>query len=307
MGLTREKRKAQVAIAASLRSGEVFPHTLLYGIGGTGKTEFARAIGGELGYHLVETHAAAFKKREQLFEALVHYSAEAERSGEPLLFFLDEVHGLKQGLQEALYSAMQEWWIPTDRGKQFILPFTLIAATTRFDLLDANSFVTRFPNCWEIERYSEKDIRSIVAYEFDKMGLGYDYAVVQDIAKRSLGVPRIAVTLVFKVRTTVLAGHERLVTMNHTRRTFELEEIDEIGLQQVHRRYLKILAGSEVNGKLTPLGIGPIAGKMRHHQDMIQGSIEPILLELDFVAPTPRGRVLTRKGAEYLQKSAKAA
>ena len=255
----------------------------------------------------METHAAAFKKREQLFDALVHYSTEAQRLGKPLLFFLDEVHGLKLHLQEALYSVMKGWWIPTAREKQFIAPFTLVAATTRFDLLDANSFVTRFPNCWEISRYSEKDIRNIVAYEFDKEGMVYDHAVVTDIAKRCLGVPRIAVTLAKKVRTSTLAAGTKQVTLEHTWRTFDLEEIDEIGLQPVHLRYLEILAGSEVNGKLTPLGIGPIAAKMRHHEDMIKGSIEPILLELNMVSPTPRGRVLTARGAKYLKNANKAA
>lgn len=309
--MSRTKRKARVAIVASVRSGEVFPHTLLYGIGGTGKTAFARATGYELNYHFMETHAAAFKKRDQLFDALIHYSAEASRAGRPLLFFLDEVHGLRLTLQEALYSAMKEWWIPTDRGKRFIPPFTLIAATTRFDMLDAHSFVTRFPNVWEINRYSLEDIRYIVAYEFDKMSLLYDYAVVDDIAKRCLGIPRIAVRLVEKVRTTVLAEGVKTVTLAHTRTTFDLEEIDERGLQPVHLRYLLVLAGSQANGKLTPLGIGPIAGKMSLHEDMIKGSIEPILLELNFVAPTPRGRTLTDeglrylKGAKYLQKGEK--
>ncbi len=307
IGLSRQKRKARVAMKACVAAGEAFPHTLLYGIGGTGKTEFARAVGVELDYHFIETHAAAFKKRGQLFETLVRYSAEAQRLGKPLLFFLDEVHGLKLHLQEALYSVMKEWWMPTDHGKRSIPPFTLIAATTRFDMLDANSFITRFPNVWEINRYSLKDIRNIVAYEFDKHGLTYSHEVVDDIAKRCLGIPRIAVTLVKKVRTTTLAAGEKQVTLDHTWRTFDLEEIDELGLQPVHRRYLQILAASEVNGKLTPLGIGPIAGKMRHHEDMIKGSIEPILLELDFVAPTPRGRVLTKKGAEYLRKDKKAA
>jgi len=305
--LTREKRKARVAIKACVASGEAFPHTLLYGIGGTGKTEFARAVGYELKYHFVETHAAAFKKREQLFEALIHYSSEARRLGKPLLFFLDEVHGLRLTLQEALYSVMKEWWIPTDRGKRFIPPFTLIAATTRFDMLDANSFVTRFPNCWEINRYSEDDIGKIVAYEFDRLGVRYSFEVIADIAKRCLGVPRIAVTLAKKVRTTTLAAGASEVTLEHTWRTFDLEEIDGIGLQPVHRRYLEILAASEVNGKLMPLGIGPIAGKMRHHEDMIKGSIEPILLELDMVSPTPRGRMLTEIGRRYLQEKKKVA
>lgn len=303
IGLNREKRKARIAIAASIRSGEVFPHTLLYGIGGTGKTEFARAVGNELNCYFMETHAAAYKKRKQLFDSLVHYSAEAHKQNKPLLLFLDEVHGLNMNLQEALYSAMKEWWIPTERGKKYIPPFTLVAATTRFDLLDANSFITRFPNVWEIERYSEEDITNLVAYEFDKYKLGYSYAVVADIAKRCLGVPRIAVTLAQKVRMTTLAAGIDAVTLDHTWRTFDLEEIDKRGLQPVHRRYLRVLAGSTANGKLTPMGIGPIAGKMRQHEDMIKGSIEPILLELNFISPTSRGRILTESGSEYLEKS----
>jgi len=302
IGLSREKRKARVAIAASLRSGEVFPHTLLYGIGGTGKTVFARAIGNELNCHFVETHAAAFKKREQLYEALVRCSQQAGRSHKPLLFFLDEVHGLNKGLQESLYSVMNEWWIPTERGKQHIPPFTLIAATTRFDKLDAASFVTRFPNCWEIDRYSLEDMINIVAYEFDKMRLGYSYEVAVDVAKRCHGVPRIAVTLTEKVRTTVLASGSDTVTLAHTARTFDLEEIDELGISPVHLRYLRILEGSMVGGKLSPLGIGPISGLMRYHEDMISGSIEPMLMELKFVASTPRGRMLTDSGSAYLKK-----
>lgn len=303
IGLDKLKRKVRVAISACRATGECFPHTLLTSIGGCGKTEFARCIGSELAYHFVETHAAAYKKPEQLLEALVHYSEEALSLGHTLLFFLDEIHGLRLPLQESLYSVMKEWWIPTKRGKQHLAPFTLIAATTRFDLLDANSFITRFPNCWEINRYPESAIRNIVACEFDKMGLGYDLAVVSDIAKRCLGIPRIAVTLSAKVRTTTLAAGSMQVTMDHTWRTFDLEEIDDLGLQPIHRRYLRILAGSEVNGAFTPLGIGPIAGKMRHHEDMVSGSIEPILFELEFVAPTPRGRMLTQKGSDHLAKS----
>jgi Holliday junction DNA helicase RuvB len=301
IGLSREKRKARVGIRACRASGEVFSHTLLWGVGGTGKTEFGRAIGGELNSHFVETHAAAFKKREQLFDSLVLSSEQARDRGCPLLFFLDEVHGLKIRLQEALYSVMKEWWLPTAMGKLHLPPFTLIAATTRFDMLDANSFITRFPNVWEIRRYSEDDISKIVAAEFDKLGMSYSVEVLRDIAKRCLGIPRIAVTLARKVCITARANLAEAVTLDHTYRTFELEEIDEIGLQPVHLRYLEILASSRSGNGLLPMGIGPIAGKMRHHEDMIRGSIEPILLELNFVTPTPRGRMLTDLGQKYLE------
>jgi Holliday junction DNA helicase RuvB len=298
------KSKARVAIDASVAEGDVFPHTLLFGIGGTGKTAFARAIGNELKCHFVETHAAAYKHRHQLFDALVHYSAEAKAHKKPLFFFLDEVHRLKLPLQEALYSAMKEWWIPTDRGKHHLPFFTLVAATTRFDMLDANSFVTRFENRWEIDRYPQGDIEAIVAYELDKKRMDYDPEVAVDIAKRCLGVPRIAVTLAKKAKDVAMAsGRGRKVTLAHTHRAFEMEEIDERGLDPVHRRYLHHLAASNSNGKLMPLGIGVIAAKMGHHEDMIRGSVEPILLQLNMVAPTSRGRILTQKGVEYLRNS----
>lgn len=303
IGLSKLKSKARVAIKSCFASGDVFGHCLLFGIGGCGKTVFARAIGNELNCHFVETHAAAFRHRHQLFDALVHYSAEAEAHGKPLFFFLDEVHRLKLPLQEALYSAMKEWWIPTDRGKQYLPPFTLVAATTRFDMLDANSFVTRFQNRWEIDRYPQGDIEAIVAYELDKKWMDYDPEVTVDVARRCLGVPRIAVTLARMVRDVTLASGGRKVTLAHTHRAFELEEIDEQGLDPVHRRYLCHLAASNSNGKLLPLGIGVIAAKMGHHEDMIRGSVEPILFALNLVAPTPRGRILTQKGVEYLRNS----
>jgi len=258
-----------------------------------------------LGYHFVETHAAVFKNREQLFATLIHYSLESQCLNKNLLFFIDEVHGLKLKLQEGLYSVMKEWWLPTERGKYYILPFTIVAATTRFDLLDENSFITRFSNVWEINCYNQEDIINIIAYEFDKYGLTYSYTVLVDIAKRCLGIPRIAVTLSNKVRNTTLSCNKKEVTLYHTKKTFDLEEIDELGLQPVHFRYLRILASSQMNGKLMPIGIGSISSKMRYPEDMIKGSVEPVLLELNLVIPTPRGRSLTEAGVRYLAKKTK--
>jgi Holliday junction DNA helicase RuvB len=278
----------------------IFPHTLLTGVGGTGKTALVRAIGNELNYHFVETHGAAFKKREDLLNALVSNLEGA--GGGVLLFFIDEVHRLKPALQEALYSPMKELWIPFQTGRKEIPPFTLMAATTRFDMLDANSFVTRFPNQWEIQRYPEDDIASIIAQEFRKMRLTADTEVVYEIAKRCLGIPRIAVSLADKVRISTVAEGSAVVELRHVQRTFLLEEIDEVGLSPVHRRYLSILAESSSNGNYTPLGVGAIAAKMRQPEDVIKGSVEPILLEFNFVGPTPRGRIITKLGAEYLKK-----
>ena len=191
IGLAREKTKARLLIRACKHSGEVFPHTLLYSIGGLGKTEFARCIGTELRYYFIETHAAAFKHREVLFSALIKHSKSAARQVRPLLFFIDEIHRLRLILQEAMYQAMKEWWIPTPEGKLRVPPFTLFGATTRFDMLDSNSFVTRFGNVWEIQRYGLHDMAAIVANELSKHKLRFRAEVAFDIANVVSGFPEM--------------------------------------------------------------------------------------------------------------------
>ena len=300
--MSREKRKARLLIRACSHSGEVYPHSLLFGVGGTGKTELARCIGSELGYHFIETHAAAFKKRHILFSALIEHSKKAKQRGVPLLFFVDEIHRLSLLLQEGLYQAMKEWWIPTPDGRTEIPPFTLFGATTRFDMLDSNSFVTRFGNVWEIQRYGLDDMAAIVAMELSKHGLSFSSEVSYEVAKRSLGIPRNAVNLANKVRIAAFSQESSEVRLSHCRFMFELEQIDSRGLQPVHHRYLRILEKSRGSGKYLPLGVGAIASKMRQPEDVIKGSVEPILLELDLVSPTPRGRMLTETGSEYLEK-----
>ena len=305
IGLTVPKEKARILIQACNHSNEIFPHTLLYGIGGIGKTIFARAIGTELNYHFAETHGAVFKKPEQLFEYILTQSKIAQGLSKHLLFFLDEIHRLKLPLQEALYSIMKEWWIPNSCSNIHVSPFTLFAATTRMDMLDTNSFVSRFDNVWEITRYSNKEIEIIIADELSKYKLMFDQQVVKTIAKRCLGIPRIAVNLSKKIRIATLGHKSNIVSMNHVLHTFDLEGIDELGLQPIHHRYLQILFSSKTNNHFIPLGVGAIAAKMRQAEEVIKGSVEPILLELDFIAPTPRGRVITLAGSQYFEKSLK--
>ncbi len=304
IGLSREKRKAHILIRACARSGETFPHTLLHGIGGTGKTALARAIGDELGYYFVETHAAPFKRTELLFQALTESSRKAQHQGRPLLFFIDEIHRLNSALQESLYTAMKEWWLAVTTGKHKIPPFTLFGATTRLDMLDENSFVKRFENNWEIRRYPLEEMAFIVADLLGRAGLRFGGEVSRMIAERCLGIPRIAVNLSNMVRNMALASDSEIITPAHVLSTFELEEIDVLGLHPIHQRYLQILNASLVNGKHTPLGIGAISAKMRQPEDGVKGSVEPILLEMDMVAPTPRGRIITNKGSAYLNRVA---
>ena len=303
IGLHREKMRARIEINACQKTGEAFSHTLLTGYGGCGKTALARAIGNELGYHFVEVEGIVYKHRGDLVKALLNHTSQAQRLGRFLLLFIDEIHRLKPTVQEALYLPMKEWKLTTTEGEIRLPFFTVFGATTRFDMLDSNSFVTRFGNLWEIQRYDLDDMAAIVASELRKLNLSFTRDVVYAIAQRSLGIPRIAAdTLVPKIRLSVLAEGGAEVTMYHCENVFDLEGIDHLGLNDIHRRYLSIVSSAVLGGKPMPLGVGSIAGKMRQPEDVITGSVEPILLEMELIASTPRGRVITQAGTEYLKK-----
>ncbi len=300
IGLPDIKAKAIIQIRGCREANLLFPHTLLTGIGGTGKTAFARAIGTELGYHFVEVEAIVFTTRNQILDFLLESSSSAQAHGLTLLLFIDEIHRLRLPVQEALYIPMMEWRVTSRSGNVNLPRFTLMGATTRFDMLDANSFVTRFENVWEIERYNETDIGMVVAQQFRKSGLHFSREIVQIIAKRCLGIPRHAVSFVRKLRFYARQGAVHLADVI---KMFQLEKIDELGLHPIHRFYLQVLKGSRSRDHgFSPLGVGAIASTMRQPEDMIKGAVEPILLELGMIAPTPRGRILTEIGHDFLEK-----
>lgn len=311
IGMADLKTKARIQIRACLNSGETFPHTLITGIGGLGKTAFARAVGEELGYHFVETEGAVFRTRLTLSKSLVRYSQEAQERGQRLLLFIDETHRLPLDLQEALYFPMTDCLVRWMEGhinrrshELKIPPFTLMGATTRFHMLDANSFVTRFSNMWEVCRYDEESIGRILAQQFRDLGVGFNFDVIKAIRGRCLGIPRIAVNLAQKIYFMALSENVRTITETHVSRTFRLEGIDSKGLSPVHSRYLEVLASSKKGGEYIPIGLKTIAARMRQPLEMIEGAVEPILLEFEFVDSTARGRVLTQKGCKYFRKVA---
>ena len=300
VGLTRIKQLAAIEIISCRKRAAVFSHTILYGPGGTGKTAIARAIGDELGYHFVEIEAATLRSREDIIDCLARHSAEAMRCRKTLLFFVDEVHRLSVKLQEVFYYPMREFRITTARGDIDFLPFCLFAATTRLDLLDYNSFVKRFSNEWKVERYSSLHIRDMVLSIFSgfRPVIKINEMLALKIAKRSLGIPRIAHTLCEKVRDVALATGNPEVNDNILDRTFDLLGVDSIGLERIHRSYLRVLSGS---GKAR--GVSGLAAQLSQPEDVLRGVVEPILAELGFVEFTSKGRVITKDGKEYLTVS----
>lgn len=293
----QESLKSRVIrqIVSCQERNAVFEHTLLTGIGGCGKTAIARAIAEELQYHFVETEAAAFRTRDIMIDRLIQSSQQA--GSQTLLFFIDEAHRLSLLLQEALYYPMVEHRITTADGDRSFPVFTLVAATTHMDLLSQGSLMTRFTNVFDVGRYEIEDIETIVKGALVKDGIEIGLKELRAVAQRALGIPRIAINLSKKVRDQVIFRRgDRTVTANDVNDTFALEGIDDLGLTELHRQYLMELERS--NGK--PKGINTIARSMGQSKDVLEETIEPILLSFRLVDATPRGKVLTSAGRAHL-------
>ena len=297
IGLKRLKAMAARDIVACKKTREVFPHTLLTGPGGLGKTSFAEAIAHDLGYHFEMVEGAMFKCRRAIMGKLDSCSLAAEARDKRLMFFIDEIHRLAKEPQEGIYYPLLKFYIP--ETKTTLAPFTVFGATTHpHELL--RPFKRRFKNEWAFSRYDLVDIEVMVANQLSKHGLLVYGDVVNRIAKRALGIPARAYNLAEKIRNQVLfRGGEATVSVVDCENTFRLEGIDEIGLDMDQVSYLKVLC--EANG--SPKGVGGIAGALDREVEVVDESIEPVLLSLKFIDRTARGRVLTDKGYVHLAKT----
>ena len=299
VGLRRLKTMAARDIVACRKTREVFPHTLLIGPGGLGKTSFAEAIAHDLGYHFEMVEGAMFKCRRSIIGKLVSSSLVAEAHQKRLLFFIDEVHRLAKEPQEGIYYPLLKFFIP--ETKTTLAPFSVFGATTHpHELL--RPFKRRFKNEWAFSRYDVADIEVIVAIQLNKFGLTVSADVIKMVAVRALGIPARAYNLSEKIRNEVLfRGGNRVVSAEDCENTFRLEGIDAIGLDLDQVSYLQVLSDS--NG--TPKGVGGIAGALDRDVDVVEDSIEPVLLSLKFIDRTARGRVLTEHGYLHLAKTGK--
>ncbi len=294
IGLSAMKEEARIAVASCKIRSAVFPHTLLFGIGGTGKTALGRAVGKELGYYFRRIEAANFKRRDEVIEWLVKHTKRASAAGLHALLFVDECHRLVREAQEAFYDPMIEF-----RINELALPeFCLFAATTRRDKLD-NSFYGRFDKHWHIQRYPMTDMLIIVHRLLLQEGMDSGPQAIHEIAQRCLGIPRRATKLVQLVRDRALSEGRRKISTEDALRCFNLAGIDRLGLEMVHMRYLIEL--SLASGK--PRGLGGLAASIEEHEDVVCGMIEPVLLQMRFISMTSNGRILTDLGSNYLSSS----
>ena len=120
-----------------------------------------------------------------------------------------------------------------------------------------------------------------------------------EIAKRSRGTPRIANRLLKRVRDYAQIKADGIITLEVACEALDLFEVDSIGLDEVDRKILSTMI-EKFNGG--PVGIDTLAASTGEEVVTIEDVYEPYLLQIGFIARTPRGRIVTPLGYKHMGK-----
>ncbi|MCL2796514.1 MAG: Holliday junction branch migration DNA helicase RuvB [Firmicutes bacterium] len=297
VGQEHIKSNLNVYLSAAKMRGEALDHVLLYGPPGLGKTTLSYIIANELGVSVKFTSGPAIERAADLVAILTNLS-------ENDVLFIDEIHRLNRTVEEILYPALEDYHVdivigkgPSARSMRLTLPpFTLIGATTRAGML-TGPLRDRFGIIQRLELYSPEELAIIVKRSAKILNIKIDPSAAALVAARSRGTPRIANRLLKRVRDFAIVERRETIDVKLADYALGLMEVDALGLDAIDRKILLTIV-EKYNGG--PVGVETLASSANEDSVTIEDAIEPFLLQLGFLARSPRGRVATLAAYKHL-------
>lgn len=297
IGQETVKNNLNILLEAARKRGEALDHVLLYGPPGLGKTSLSLIIASEMEANIRMTSGPAIEHAGDLASILT-----ALEEGDVL--FIDEIHRLSRVVEERLYSAMEDFALdliigkgPAARSVRLPLkPFTIVGATTRLGALAA-PLRDRFGAIYRLQYYDETSLQHIIRRSARILKVQMDNGGESEIARRSRGTPRIANRLLRRARDYAQVRADGIITLDVAKAALTALEVDDRGLDPTDRTILEAIIKKFDGG---PVGVETLAASTSEEVETIEDVLEPYLLQLGFLARTPRGRIATRLAYEHL-------
>ncbi|GAB4220010.1 MAG: Holliday junction branch migration DNA helicase RuvB [Candidatus Microgenomates bacterium] len=285
-------------IDAVKKRGKPSEHILFYGPPGIGKTTLSYIVANELHGDIKVTSGATITKTGDLAAILTNLKNND-------VLFIDEIHRLPKPVEEMLYPVLEEYALdiiigkgPSARTVRLEIPrITIIGATTKLALLSA-PLRDRFGLLLRVDYYTNEELKEIIKRSASILKIPITEKAAYEIALRSRKTPRIANRILKRARDVLEVDKHKQIDEQLLNKLFKLLEIDEFGLVDVDKKYLKILSEKFNN---QPIGVETIASALSEDVRTVEEFIEPYLLQIGFIKKTSRGRQLTQKALDHLK------
>lgn len=285
------KENINIFVESAKKRNACLDHVLLFGSAGLGKTTFANIIANLFNKKLKIIQGTQLKRNIDLIN-LVSLVNEND------IIFIDEIHAISQECIETLYSVLEDFCIDIKIGvdnnqkitRVKIPKFTLIGATTNIDKLP-KSLEERFPIFFFFDSYNDNEIKDLLRRTSNIFETELSEEELILITEHCKGVPRIANNLLKRI------VDYRLINSNISiKNIIKKLGIYAKGLTDLDIKYLKALLYSD-----DYIGLKTISSIINTSSDIIENKIEPYLLKLELIKKTNRGRMITKKGVDYLE------
>jgi len=297
VGQEKVKQNLRLIIDAAKKRGESCDHLLFYGQAGLGKTTLAYLVGKEMDSYVKSTTGPALEKPGDVAALLSNVEPHE-------ILFIDEAHRINKLVEEILYPALESRKLHLIVGKGSsartfsldIPPFTVIAATTKVNLISA-PLRSRFGATFKLDYYLTEDIERIVRRSAEILNAEITDEAVEILARASRFTPRTANRLLKRARDYADVYGDGKINAGVAKKTLELLQVDSKGLEESDRELLRLIIEKYDGG---PVGLKAIAAALAEEMGTIEDVYEPFLMRLGLLERKPSGRVATHESYKHL-------